>query len=337
MSLTESRFRLGFMSHVSGGADPRATLEQISRLFQVAEDLGYDSAWVAQHHVGAECGFLPSPFVFLAAVAARTSHIRLGTAVVTLPLEDPVRTAEDAAVADLISGGRIELGLGTCGHEPSFLALERDFMNRRTIQRESVTRLRAALRGEPMPGGAIVAPHAPGLAERVWQATSSVESAVGAARAGTGLLLARAAPRTGEAVAHAQLPIAEAFHAAYVEAGHTTLPRLGITRTIYPARDRETAIAHLEAGTRQWIARCCPDVAWAELPASELFARHSIVYGTSHEVTEQLAGDRALGLATDLLVQVQPGFPTFAQTVAVLESVATQIAPLLGWRPTRRC
>ena len=91
-------FRLGFMSHVSGHADPATVLEQTTRLFIIAEELGFDSAWVAQHHVGAECGHLPSPFVLLAAVAARTSRIKLGTAIVTLPLDNPVRTAEDAAV-----------------------------------------------------------------------------------------------------------------------------------------------------------------------------------------------------------------------------------------------
>src|SRR4051812_14190528 len=100
-SVDSRPFRLGFMSHVSSNTDPAMTLEQTVRLFIIAEELGFDSVWVAQHHVGAECGHLPSPFVLLAAVAARTSRIRLGTAVVTLPLEDPVRTAEDAAVADL--------------------------------------------------------------------------------------------------------------------------------------------------------------------------------------------------------------------------------------------
>jgi hypothetical protein len=76
-----------------------------------------------------------------------------------------------------------------------------------------------------------------------------------------------------------------------------------------------------------------PDVSIVDTGAEELFARHSIAYGTPTEVTETLANDRALDLATDLLIQVQPGFPTFAQSVSALETIATEVAPALGWHP----
>ena len=97
--------RLGFFTRllddVSAGERYRLATEQIVR----AEALGFESAWVAQHHFNADEGGLPAPFVFLAHIATRTSRIRLGTGVVTLPLEDPVRVAEDAAVLDLLLGG----------------------------------------------------------------------------------------------------------------------------------------------------------------------------------------------------------------------------------------
>src|SRR5699024_4868178 len=80
----------------------RFALEQISH----AEQLGFASAWVAQHHFGEHEGGLPSPFVLLAAAAQRTEQIGLGTAVVPLPFDDPRRAAEDAAVVDALSGGR---------------------------------------------------------------------------------------------------------------------------------------------------------------------------------------------------------------------------------------
>jgi hypothetical protein len=92
----------------------RLAAEQIAH----AEQLGFDAAWVAQHHFHEHEGGLPSPFVFLGHLAARTSRIRLGTGIVTLPLELPVRVAEDAIVLDLLSAGRLELGAAMAAIQP---------------------------------------------------------------------------------------------------------------------------------------------------------------------------------------------------------------------------
>lgn len=96
--------RLGFFTRLLEDAPAaqryRFALEQI----QAAEAHGFDSAWVAQHHFSATEGGLPSPLVFLAHAAAQTSRIRLGTAIITLPMENGVRVAEDAAVTDVLSG-----------------------------------------------------------------------------------------------------------------------------------------------------------------------------------------------------------------------------------------
>ncbi|MGP4882897.1 LLM class flavin-dependent oxidoreductase, partial [Klebsiella pneumoniae] len=86
-----------------------------------AERLGFDSAWIAQHHFHEQEGGLPSPLVFLAHVAAQTDRIRLGTAIITLPMENPLRVAEDAAVLDLLTDGRLEVGFGSGGTPTSFL------------------------------------------------------------------------------------------------------------------------------------------------------------------------------------------------------------------------
>jgi alkanesulfonate monooxygenase SsuD/methylene tetrahydromethanopterin reductase-like flavin-dependent oxidoreductase (luciferase family) len=110
--------RLGFLTHLHGAGEPRQLFRDYVELFVAGEELGFDSGWVAQHHFDASAGGLPSPFPFLAAVAERTSRIRLGTAVVTLPLEDPIRVAEDAAVLDALSCGRVELGVGS-GTDPA--------------------------------------------------------------------------------------------------------------------------------------------------------------------------------------------------------------------------
>ncbi|HZW42489.1 MAG TPA: LLM class flavin-dependent oxidoreductase, partial [Agromyces sp.] len=114
--------RIGFFTRLLDEASPAERYRIATEQIVHAERHGFDSAWVAQHHFHAAEGGLPSPFVFLAHAAASTSRIRLGTGVVTLPLEDPVRVAEDAIVLDLLSGGRAELGLGSGSTPASFLA-----------------------------------------------------------------------------------------------------------------------------------------------------------------------------------------------------------------------
>jgi alkanesulfonate monooxygenase SsuD/methylene tetrahydromethanopterin reductase-like flavin-dependent oxidoreductase (luciferase family) len=325
-------FRLGFLAHVAGTGDPAETLEEAVRLFEVAEELGFDSGWVAQHHVGAECGVLPSPFVLLAAAAARTRRIRLGTAVVILPLEDPVRVAEDAAVLDLLAGGRLELGVGSSGHADSFIALGRDFDGRSAASAGALADLAGLLGGRPLPGGHRLVPHAPGLAGRVWQATATAASAERAGLAGHGLLLARIAAGGEGPIASVQRPLARAFLDARARAGLAGPARLGVTRTVYPARDRPSAIADLEPGARIWARQMTAGRVPDDLPAADLLARLSVIYGPPAEVAEALRADEMVGLASDVLVQVQPGLPGFARTMAALETVATEVAPALGWR-----
>jgi len=110
--------RLGFLSHVQGrGDDLTRTYRDAQELFVVADELGFDIGWVAQHHVPLGGGGLPSPWPFLAHAAARTKRIRLGTAITILPLEDPVRLAEDISVVDTLSGGRVEIGVGSGASE----------------------------------------------------------------------------------------------------------------------------------------------------------------------------------------------------------------------------
>src|SRR6202034_2748393 len=144
------RRRLGFFTRLLDEAGPaeryRLATEQIVR----AEEVGFDSAWVAQHHFRAEEGGLPAPLVFLAQVAARTSRIRLGTGIVTLPLENPVRVAEDAAVFDLLSGGRLELGLGSGGTPSAFAAFGYDSADGAAIFDRHMEIVRDAFAGKPL-------------------------------------------------------------------------------------------------------------------------------------------------------------------------------------------
>lgn len=164
--------RLGYLTHVTGD-DPARAYRETVELAVRAEELGYDSFWVAQHHDGHLGGRLPSPLVLLAAAAERTRLIRLGTAVVALPLEDPRRLAEDATVLDALSGGRLELGIGAGADATASQRFGRRYDDRHT---DTVATLDVLL--ELLPSA---------LAEqRTWWATASAVDA--AAARGLGLL-----------------------------------------------------------------------------------------------------------------------------------------------------
>ncbi|MFE3572451.1 LLM class flavin-dependent oxidoreductase, partial [Bacillus subtilis] len=155
---------LGFLTHLHYGTDPADAYRIALDLFVAAEELGFEIGWVAQHHFGDDGGRLPSPLTFLAAAAQRTTRIGLGTAVVVLPTEDPIRVAEDALVVDALSGGRLHLGVGTGGDPTTFAAFGRDVAARRELFDAAVVIMTDALSGRPINGGP--ATHGPGGAAR---------------------------------------------------------------------------------------------------------------------------------------------------------------------------
>ena len=133
MTMSSSPKRLGFFTRLLDQADAAERYRLATEQIKHAERCGFDSAWIAQHHFHEGEGGLPAPFVFLSQVAVQTSRIRLGTGIVTLPLELPVRVAEDAVVTDLISGGRLEVGVGPGGNLTAFTAFGLDAKDRHTL------------------------------------------------------------------------------------------------------------------------------------------------------------------------------------------------------------
>src|SRR5262245_59276084 len=119
---------------------------EIVDLVRLAEALGFDSAWVSEHH-GSGDGYMPSLLPTLAAFAAATERIRLGTGVLLTPLHDPLRLAEDAATVDLISGGRLILGLGLAWREEEFRMFGVPFEDRGRRTAETIEILRRAWTG----------------------------------------------------------------------------------------------------------------------------------------------------------------------------------------------
>ncbi len=156
---------------------------------------------MAQHHFHEAEGGLPAPLVFLSHVAAHTRRIRLGTGIITLPMESALRVAEDAVVLDLMSVGRLELGVGSAGTPGSFSAFGLQSSERGKIYAENLALLRSALNDEPLSGtDNHLYPASPLLKSRIWQATFSVDGGARAGKAGDGLMLSRTQPRSPDAL-----------------------------------------------------------------------------------------------------------------------------------------
>ncbi|GAA3600313.1 putative FMN-dependent luciferase-like monooxygenase [Klugiella xanthotipulae] len=327
--------RLGYFSrlldNVPAGERYRLATEQIRQ----AERVGFDTAWVAQHHFHEAEGGLPSPFVFLSHVAAHTSTIRLGTGVITLPLENAIRVAEDAAVLDLLSGGRLELGVGTGGTPSSFTAFGHDSAERSSIFGECFQTLLDAWSGTGINGtDNRLYPAAPQLRDRIWHSTFSTAGGTRAGSRGDGLLLSRTQPRTAEnpdaSLSDLQNPIIDGYLDA-LPAGAT--PRIMGSRTLFVADSREEARACAEAGLR--AARKNFTTFGLRLESDDvddLIAAFDAYVGTPEEVLEQISRDTALARVTDLAFQVHSIDPPHELILRSIELTASEVAPALGWR-----
>lgn len=335
-----ARQRLGFFTRVLDEVGPaeryRLALEQI----RTAEDVGFDTAWVAQHHFHGQEGGLPSPFVLLSYAAAQTSRIVLGTSIVTLPLEAPVRVAEDAAVLALLSDGRFELGIGSGGTPSSFPPFGHDPKDRPEIFARHLQQLLSALRGDILTGddGALY-PAAPGLIDTIWQATFSAEGAARIGDAGFGLMLSKTQPHTAgagfSALADTQRALVDAYRDALPDGVE---PRVFGSRNLVVVDDEATADRLIRRG----IERSLPTAKalGLEVPAGasqeELRALFDIHVGTPEQIATELEKDHVLLGASDLVFQSHPVDPPHELLLRSIELIATEVAPALGLDPINK-
>ena len=325
--------RLGFFTRVLDEAPPAERYRLATEQIVHAERCGFDSAWIAQHHFHEAEGGLPAPLVFLAHVAARTTTIRLGTGIVTLPLEEPIRVAEDAAVLDLLIDGRLELGVGTGGNPTAFAAFGLDSAKRREIFAENLAVLRDGLGGRALRGGDILYPTRPSLLDRIWQATFSAEGSARAGADGDGLMLSRTQPRSKEApnasLPEIQHPIIDAYFDA-LPAGRT--PRILGSRTVFVADTRAEALRLAEIGLRRSVARFIEN---GHRPPGntleETIAAFDIHVGAPDDVIASLQKDTALARTTDLVFQAHSIDPPHPLILRSIELIAEKVAPALGW------
>jgi alkanesulfonate monooxygenase SsuD/methylene tetrahydromethanopterin reductase-like flavin-dependent oxidoreductase (luciferase family) len=338
--------KIGFLSFGHWTPSPQSqtrsaadALLQSIDLAVAAEELGADGAYFRVHHFARQ---LAAPFPLLAAVGARTSHIEIGTAVIDMRHENPLYMAEDAGAADLIAGGRLQLGMSRgspeqvidgwryFGYQPAEGESDAD-MGRRHAQVFLDT-----LRGEgfaqpnprpmfPNPPGLLrPEPHAEGLRERIWWGASSNATAIWAAKLGMNLQSSTLKnDETGEPFHIQQAAQIRAFRAAWKEAGHTRQPRVSVSRSIFAlVNDHDRAYFD---GTREEKDQ----VGFIDDKTQAIFGRS---YAAEPQILiAQLRKDEAIAEADTLLLTV-PNQLGVAYNAHVIEAILTHIAPALGWR-----
>jgi alkanesulfonate monooxygenase SsuD/methylene tetrahydromethanopterin reductase-like flavin-dependent oxidoreductase (luciferase family) len=337
------RLRLGFNSRVafpSGPGNAERGLADGIELFRVAEQLGYDSGWVYQRHFD---NYLASPMTFLTAVGQHTSRIRLGTAILAIKYEDPILLAEAAATADLLTGHRLELAIGT--GQGNFDALfGRDPAQGTAESRTRLTRFLSAIRGEvlgvvdrPDQGAPIgtelrVSPHSDTLTDRIWYGVGSIESAGRTGRQGLNMLMGTIIhePISGSVGDYFAEAIAE-YRRTYTG----TSPRIGTSRSILPAVTPEQARLYRDYDLeRQKLgpAAARPKGALEPTELPPTITVTDVLRGSPAEVVDQLQSDAAIVDSDELVLFLPPSF-NLAQNIELLENVINTVAPQMGWTP----
>ena len=269
--------RIGFLSFGHWGDVPgshtrtaRDALVQSIELAEAAEEIGIDGAYFRVHHFARQ---LASPFPLLAAIGARTSRIEIGTAVIDMRYENPYYMVEDAGAADLISGGRLQLGISR-GSPEQFIDGFRYFgynppegQTDADMARERTKVFLELLKGEgfaepnprpmfPNPPGLLrLEPHSEGLRDRIWWGSGSNETARWAAQLGMNLQSSTLKwDESGEPLHIQQAKQIAVFREAWAEAGHSREPRVSVSRSIFPLDERDRAYsASVARTTTSWI------------------------------------------------------------------------------------
>ncbi len=332
-----SHKRLGFFTRLLDDTSPQERYRLATEQIAYAEQLGFDSAWIAQHHFHRDEGGLPAPLVFLAYVAANTRHIRLGTGVITLAMENALRVAEDASVLDLLSGGRLEIGLGSGGTASSFIPFGLTLDTRGEAFANNLEILRDAWQGKALKGdGNTLYPPAPQLNRRLWQATFSPEGGARAGAAGDGLMLSRTQPRPQGQPDLRLDEIQNKIIDAYLEALPAGVePRILGSRTAFVSDDGDEARRLAEKGLRRQAENFYFTGFAGQRTQGDTLDHHIAAFdvhlGTAEQVIESLQRDTALARVTDLAFQVHSIDPPHPYILRSLELIAKKVAPALGW------
>jgi alkanesulfonate monooxygenase SsuD/methylene tetrahydromethanopterin reductase-like flavin-dependent oxidoreductase (luciferase family) len=336
---------IGFLSFGHWSPSPQSktrsasdALLQSIDLAVAAEELGVDGAYYRVHHFARQ---LSSPFPLLAAIGARTGRIEIGTGVIDMRYENPLYLAEDAGSADLIAGGRLQLGISRgspeqvvdgfryFGHVPA------EGTDHADMAREHTRIFLEVLRGEgfaepnprpmfPNPPGLLrIEPHSPGLRERIWWGAGSRATAEWTAEQGMNLMSSTLLTEdTGVPFHQLQAEQIQRFRDAWAAAGHPGEPRVSVSRSIFPV------VSDLDRAYFGHEARSEDQVGYLEGGP----ARFGKTYAGEPDVlVKELAEDEAVAAADTLLLTV-PNQLGVDYNAHVLEAVLQHLAPALGWR-----
>jgi alkanesulfonate monooxygenase SsuD/methylene tetrahydromethanopterin reductase-like flavin-dependent oxidoreductase (luciferase family) len=338
--------KIGFLSFGHWSSSPHSrthsaadALRQSIELAVAAEELGADGAYFRVHHFARQ---LASPFPLLAAVGARTSRIEIGTAVIDMRYENPLYFAEDAGAADLIAGGRLQLGISRgspeqvidgwryFGYVPGDGDSDADMARKHAEVALEVLTGDGFARPNPRPmfanppGLLRIEPHSPGLRERIWWGSSSNATSVWAARLGLNLQSSTLKDdETGEPLHVQQRKQIEAYREAWREAGHERQPRVSVSRSIF-ALTTDTDRAYF-GGNRD----SQDQIGMIDETTRAIFGRS---YAAEPEVLiDELRMDEAIQAADTLLLTV-PNQLGVDYNAHIIEDILTVVAPALGWR-----
>lgn len=338
--------KIGFLSFGHWGNHPSYdtktagdTLLQSIDLAVAAEEIGIDGAYFRVHHFANQ---LASPFPLLAAIGAKTKKIEIGTGVIDMRYENPLYMVEDAGAADLISGGRLQLGISRGSPEQVIdgwryfgYDLE-DGQSDVDMGRRKGLEFFDLLRGEgfaqpnpnpmfPNPPGLLrIEPHSEGLRDRIWWGSASDATAVWAGE--TGMNLQSSTLKFDESGKPFHIQQAEQirlYREAYKKAGHTRTPRVSVSRSIFAiVNDQDRYYFGHEADRTDKIG--------------VLEGNQRAIFGRSYaaepeQLIKELAQDKAIQEADTLLLTI-PNTLGVDYNVHVLESILKYVAPELGWR-----
>ncbi|ATG47179.1 LLM class flavin-dependent oxidoreductase [Celeribacter ethanolicus] len=314
-----------------------ALLQSID-LAVAAEELGLDGAYFRVHHFARQ---LASPFPLLAAIGAKTSKIEIGTGVIDMRYENPLYMAEDAGAADLIAGGRLQLGLSRgspeqvidgwrhFGYQPAEGEDGSDMARHhaQVFLQQLKGRGFAQPNPRPMfpnpPGLLRLEPHSEGLIDRIWWGSGSNATAEWAAMMGMNLQSSTLKDdETGEPFHVQQAKQIRAYRAAWKAAGHTREPRVSVSRSIFALVNDMDRMYFGQGG------KDSDQIGMIDQTRS-IFGRGYA--DTPDRLIDQLKKDEAIAEADTLLLTV-PNMLGVEYNVHVLETILNEVAPALGWR-----